>query len=260
VARLTVLVPCYNVEAILRPCLESVAPIADELLVVDSGSTDRTRAIAAEFTDRILVHEYVHSAAQKNWTIPQAAHEWVLVIDTDERATPALQREIRALLDGEPAHDGYRIRRRNHFFGKPIRHCGWERDDVLRLFRRDLSRYEDKHVHADVLVQGGNVGRLQGELVHYTYTSFDQYLEKFGRYTTWSARDLREAGKRPTAWNLLARPAFRFLRMYVWRRGFLDGRAGLILCALAAFSVFMKYAKLWGMLRDEAHPAKDERP
>lgn len=253
--KLTVLVPCFNNESILRPCLASAAPVADELLVVDSGSTDQTRAIAGEFTDRILVHEYVNSATQKNWALPQAAHEWVMVLDTDERLTPELQAEIQALLRQAPPCDGYRIRRQNHFFGTPIHHCGWERDDCLRLFRRDGSRYEDKHVHADVLVQSGRVGRLAGTLLHYTYTSFDQYLEKFGRYTTWAARDLLATGKSPTFGNLLCRPVFRFCKMFFLRQGFRDGLPGLILCQLAAFSVFMKYAKLWGLVRGERQAA-----
>jgi glycosyltransferase involved in cell wall biosynthesis len=266
--RLTVLVPCCNNEDIIRPCLESVRDIADELLVVDSGSTDRTPAIARQYADRLLEHEYVNSAAQKNWAIPQAAHEWVMVIDTDERATRELQQEIRRLLDGEPEQDGYYIHRQNHFFGYPIRHCGWERDDCLRLFKRDQSRYEEKHVHADVIVRSGRVGRLAGKLLHYTYSSFDQYLEKFGRYTTWSALDLQAAGKRATAWNLAGRPVFRFVKMYLLRQGFRDGMPGLILCLLAAFSVFMKYAKLWGLQetarRDAADaaapPAGEDRP
>ncbi|MBN1256180.1 MAG: glycosyltransferase family 2 protein [Planctomycetes bacterium] len=250
-SKLTVIVPCYNNEAILRDCLASVQPFADEIFVVDSGSIDRTREIAREFTDRVVEHEYVNSATQKNWAIPQATHAWVMIIDTDERATPELQREIKSLLSApsEPEQDGYYIHRQNHFFGVPIKHCGWERDDCLRLFKRDLSRYEDKHVHADVLVSSGKVGHLESKLLHFTYESFAQYLEKFGRYTTWSAKDLLAAGKRPTACNLCLRPAFRFFKMYILRQGFRDGIPGLILCILAAFSVFMKYAKLWGMLR-----------
>ncbi len=248
--KLTVLCPCKNEEANLGPCLGSVS-WADEILVVDSGSTDGTLAVAREFTDRVLEHEYVNSATQKNWAIPRAAHEWVMVIDADERATPELQDEIRTLLSEEPPLDGYRIPRRNFFFGKRIRHCGWDGDAPLRLFRRDLSRYEEKHVHADVVVEGGRVGRLCGELEHHTYRSFDQYLEKFGRYTTWSALDLKAQGRRATAWSLVVRPAFRFVRQYLFRQGFRDGLPGLILCGLAAFSVFMKYAKLWAIERAE---------
>ncbi|MHC4870901.1 MAG: glycosyltransferase family 2 protein [Planctomycetota bacterium] len=255
--KLTVLVPCFNNEDIIRDCLESVK-WADEVYVVDSGSSDKTREIALEYTDRIVVHEYINSAAQKNWAIPLCSHEWVMVIDTDERATPELQKEIQELLAGSPAHDGYYIDRQNHFFGIPISTCGWERDDCLRLFKRDISRYQDRHVHADVIVDTGNIGRLTGKLLHFTYNCFDQYLEKFGRYTTWSAKDLLQAGKKPGFKNLLLRPIFRFFKMYILRKGFKDGVPGLILCGLAAMSVFMKYAKLWAMLRKEEQDRKTE--
>jgi glycosyltransferase involved in cell wall biosynthesis len=248
--KITVLVPCFNNEDIIEDCLESVK-WADEIYVVDSGSTDRTREIALKYTDRIVVHEYVNSATQKNWAIPLCTHEWVMVIDTDERATPELQKEIQELMAGGPEFDGYYIDRQNHFFGIPISTCGWERDDVLRIFKRDTSRYRDRHVHADVIIESGKIGRVKGKLLHYTYNSFDQYLEKFGRYTTWSANDLYKAGKKPTVSNLTLRPLFRFFKMFILRKGFTDGVPGLILCLLAAMSVFMKYAKLWGMLRRE---------
>lgn len=248
--KLTVIIPCRNEEQMIRDCLESVK-WADEIFVVDSGSTDRTLDIAREYTSRIVVHEYINSAAQKNWAIPQAAHEWIMVIDCDERATVELQTEIQALLAMEPACDGYEIYRKNTFFGKAVMHCGWERDKVLRLFRRDLGRYQDKHVHAEVIIKG-TVGVLRGKLEHHSYRSFDQYLEKFGRYTTWSALDLKRQGKRATFWRIFSRPVFRFFKMYIMRQGFRDGIAGLVLCWLAAFSVFMKYAKLWVMQRVDA--------
>lgn len=248
--KLTVIVPCKNEERNIRDCLETVK-WADEIFVVDSGSTDRTMEIAREYTSRVVSHAYVNSATQKNWAIPQASHEWVLVIDCDERATPELQEEIRRLMQAEPSMDGYRIFRKNWFFGKKIDHCGWDGDDVLRLFRRDAGRYEDKHVHANVMIPSGKVGVLGGTLEHHTYYSFDQYLENFTRYTTWGALDLKKRGKRPTVWNLTARPLWRFFRQFVLRRGFQDGLPGLILCGLAAFNVFMKYAKLWAILRAE---------
>lgn len=245
---LTVIVPCFNNEAILRDCLESVRPFADEIFVVDSGSTDRTRDIAAEYTDRIVIHEYVNSATQKNWAIPQAKNNWVMIIDTDERATPELQAEISELFQNTPANDGYYIHRQNHFFGHPIHHCGWERDDCLRIFQR-CHRYEDKHVHADVIIPSGRIGHLRAKLNHFTITSFDQYMEKFDRMTTWAAEDRMNRGSSAGFINLFLRPAFRFFKMYLLRRGFLDGIPGLILCMLASFSVFLKYAKLWGLYR-----------
>jgi len=252
--KLTVLVPTRNEEANLRDCLESVK-WADELFVVDTFSTDGTLEIAREFGARIVQHEYVNSAAQKNWAIPQAANDWVMVVDADERVTPELAAEVRALLSapGGPAAAAYRMHRRTFFFGREIRHCGWDTDAVTRLFRRDKASYPEQWVHADMTVDGPVV-TLKGRFDHYTYRSLEQYFEKFGRYTTWSAKDLAARGRRATAWNLVTRPAARFLKMYFLRLGFLDGAAGAVLCGLAACSVFTKYAKLWEMQRAGTGP------
>lgn len=256
-AKVTVLVPCCNEEENIEECLAGVR-WADEIMVVDSGSADKTLEIARRFTDRILEHEYVNSAAQKNWAIPQASHKWVLVVDCDERVTPELRDEILEVLKQDGAgFDGFRIHRTNHFFGKRIKRCGWERDDVLRLFRRDKSRYLDREVHADVIVDG-KTGRLKGKFLHYTYRSFDQYFKKFERYTTWASGDLYNRGSKAGVINLFFRPIWRFFRMYVVRLGFLDGIEGLILCTLAAFSVFTKYAKLRERIRKDGK-APDRR-
>lgn len=252
--QLTVLIPCRNEERNIRPCIESVKAIADELLVADSGSRDRTVEIARELGARIIEREYVNSADFKNWAIPQAAHEWVLVVDSDERVTPELAAEIRKVLAEGPRYDAYRIWRRNHFFGHPIRRGGWGSDSVVRLFRRAVSRYQVRRVHADVIVDTGRVGKLGGKLAHYTYWTFEQYFEKFQRYTTWSAQDLYEKGRRAGFCSLALRPAFRFFRQYVLKRGFLDGRPGLIMCTFAALSVFTKYAKLWAMHKGLPQP------
>jgi glycosyltransferase involved in cell wall biosynthesis len=244
--KLTVLIPCKNEEKNLRPCIESVKPMADELLVADSGSTDRTKEIARELGARVIEREYVNSADFKNWAIPQAEHKWVLIVDADERVTPELADEIRSVLSGTPAYDAYRIYRRSFFLGHPVTRCGWNKDSVIRLFRRDVCRYEEKHVHAGLVVSTGRVGRFKGKLEHYTFWSFDQYFEKFGRYTTWGAEDLREKGRRAGFGSLSFRPAWRFLQHYVFQLGFLEGKKGFIVSALGAFSVFTKYAKLWG--------------
>lgn len=243
--KLTAIVPVYNEEHNLEECLSGLT-WADEILVVDSGSTDRTMEIAKRFTDRILVHEYVNSAAQKNWTIPQARHDWVLIVDADERVGPELRDEIKAVLGrpGGPDRDGYHIRRQNYFWGKEIRYCGWQHDRVLRLFNRHKGRYKEKEVHADIILQG-RVGELSRPLHHYTYRNFKQYFSKFSRYTDWGAQELAKHGVRVRWDHLLLHPVFRFIRMYFVQRGFLDGIHGLVLCGLAAFSVFTKYAKLW---------------
>jgi glycosyltransferase involved in cell wall biosynthesis len=239
---ITALIPCFNEEENIRACLESVR-WADEILVVDSFSTDRTREIATEFTDRILQHEYINSAAQKNWAIPQAKHSWILIVDSDERVTPELRDEILELLSRGPDKAGYYIGRVNYFMGHPIRHV-WKTDKCLRLFLRDKGRYQERNVHADVILDGP-VGRLKNKLLHYTATSLERYMWKHDRYTTWAAGDRGKRTKAVRWWHLLLRPTGRFIKQYFLKRGFLDGQAGLIVCGLSAFSAFMKYAKLW---------------
>jgi len=262
-AKLSVLIPAGNEERHIAECVAS-ARFADEVVVVlDAASKDGTREIAGPVADRILVHEYVNSAAQKNWAIPQMAHEWVLVVDADERVTLELRQDIERVLANDGPLDGYRIHRSNHFLGIPIRGCGWQRDDVLRLFRRDRGRYEDKRVHADIVFPDGKparVGRLAGKFLHYSFESFDQYLGKFVRYTEWAGED--RAAKTPkVGWrHLLLRPVWRFFRQYVLYSGWRDGKAGFIICMMAAYSVFLKYARVWEKRVRSANNDKSGRP
>src|ERR1700730_11734997 len=150
--KLSVVIPCFNEEEMIGKCLESVK-FASEILVVDSFSTDRTVEIARAGATRVLQHEYINSAMQKNWVIPQARNEWVLIVDSDEQVTPELAKEIQRLLEN-PQYEGYWIRRRNFFLGKEIKNGTWRNDKVLRLFRRGLARYQAKHVHAEIELQG----------------------------------------------------------------------------------------------------------
>lgn len=243
--KLTAIIPTFNEERNLQACLDSVA-WADEIFVVDSFSDDATPEIARRAGARLVQHEYVNSATQKNWAIPRAMHPWVLIVDADERVTPELREEIRATLASPDAADGYRIRRRNYFMGRRVRYSGWQNDEVLRLFRRDRGRYQDRHVHADVEIDG-RVERLRGEFIHDTFHSFDRYMKKFDRYTSWAARDRDPRTPEVGLRHLALRPAGRFFKQYILKLGVLDGKAGLIISSLAAYSVFMKYAKLWEM-------------
>jgi len=240
---LSVLIPTKNERPNAAACIASVR-WAEEVVVVDSGSTDGTLEIARAAADRVLEHEYVNSAAQKNWALPQLTHRWVLIVDADERVTPALRAEIERVLADPARADGYWIRRDNRFIGKPIRGAGWQRDKVLRLFDRTKGAYRPLHVHAEVEVNG-RVDSLRERLEHDTYRNLDQYFEKFLRYTRWSAADLKARGVRASGARLFLRPIGRFLRQYVLEGGFRYGRHGLVLCMLAAFSVFTKYARRW---------------
>lgn len=246
--KLTALIPAGNEERHLPEVIRSVRFADEVLVVVDAASTDRTRELAEQLADRVLVHPYENSAAQKNWAIPQCAHPWVLVVDADERVTPELQADILGVLDRDGPADGYRIFRQNHFMGRPIVGCGWQRDDVLRLFRRDRGRYEEKHVHADIVFPDGGPSRvehLRGKFLHFTFESFDQYLKKHGRYAAWAGEDRARRTKRVTILHLVLRPLWRFFRQYILFGGFRDGIPGLIICWMAAHSVFLKYAHVW---------------
>lgn len=240
---LTAIVPTFNEEEMIRGCLESVR-FADEILVVDSFSTDGTLAIARELGARVIQRAFDYPAAQKNWAIPQAAHEWVLLLDADERATPALREEIEQILQQGPRADAYWIRRVNFFLGRPIRRCGWGSDKVIRLFRRDVSRYREQRVHEEIDLPG-TLPILRHRLQHLTFRSFGQYFNKLNLYSDWGAGQMYERGRRAKAVEVLLRPIGRFIRMYFLRLGFLEGGRGLVLSLLGAFSVYLKYARLW---------------
>ena len=246
--KLTLLIPCKNEHDNLGPCIASAREVADEVLVADSGSNDGTLELARELGCRVIEREYGTSGDFKNWAIPQAAYPWVLLLDADERATPELRDEIRHILEA-PRHDGYWIYRLNHLMGHPIHYGAWGRDKVLRLFRRDLGRYQGPTDHAEVEVEPGTTGVLEHRLVHFTCWSYAQYLPKIERYADVQAGLWHAQGRRAT-WNqLLFRGPLRFLQSYFLQLGFLDGTAGLQVSAFVGYLSYLKQARLWEMER-----------
>jgi len=252
--RLTALIPCKNERRNIRACIESVRAVADEVLIADSGSTDGTQDIVRSLGCRLIEREWRTAADFRNWAIPQCEHPWVLAIDADERLTPELATEIRALLAGEPQHDGYWIYRRNFFLGHEVHGCGWNRDRIMGVFRRDLCRFAPGRVHEQPVVEGGNVGALEGKYLHYTYWTLEQYLEKLDRYSAWAAQDLHGRGRRARFTDLSLRPALSFARDYLGRGGILEGKQGLVISLLNSYAVLVKYAKLWAIERALAQP------
>jgi glycosyltransferase involved in cell wall biosynthesis len=238
---LSVLVPTLNEEECLPECLASCA-FADEIVVVDSGSEDRTVEIAREHGATVLVHAFETHARQKNWGLTHVSHSWVLVVEADERVPTPLRDEIREVLRG-PARRGYWIRRRNTFLGRGIRGSGWQHDRVLRLFDRTVGRYEERRVHEEVRVRG-QVGVLKQRLIHHSCRDLSAWIRKTERYSTLGAEEAWASGRRATGGDLLFRPVARFLKQYVAQGGFRDGVEGLMLCTVSAFGVFLKYAKL----------------
>ena len=246
---LSVVIPCRNEQENILSCIASIREIADEIVVADSGSTDDTLQRVRRNTDcRIVCTEPpTNMGALKNWAIDEASHEWVFLIDADERATRDLRMEISRLWQKGPTRDGYWIPRQNHFLGHKIRFSGWATDGSVRLFRRDRGRYSMNRIHEEFVISSGRVGRLKSVLKHYTYWTYDDYLQKFNRYTSRLAQDAFDRQRRPSLCGLLFRGPWRFLHAYVFRLGFLDGLAGLQVCATTGFYSFMKQARLWEM-------------
>lgn len=248
--KLSFVITCKNERANIGPCIDSAAPVADEILVADSGSTDGTlQYVRARGDCRVIEREYHTAGEFKNWAITHATHSWVFVLDADERATPGLAREIHELLATVPKHDGYLIRRSNRLLGHTIRHGDWGRDRLVRLFRREVCQVAGPGDHSSVHVRTGNVGRLKHAIDHFTIWQWEQYLKKFDRYTRIQAEQWKDDDRQPSFLRLALQPPLRFFRDYILHRGFLDGSKGLQLAYLSAFYTFMKQARLWELQR-----------
>lgn len=244
--KLSIAIITYNEEANIRRTLESVT-WADEVVVLDSGSTDGTLAICREYTDRVIHRDWLGFARQKNAALEQTTGDWVLSLDADEPVEPMLAQEIRNIIASPAARDGYLIPRRTFFLGKEIRHGGWYPDYNLRLFRRGRGRFEDRAVHEAITVQGA-VGRTRSAILHYAYPDLASYMASINKYSSLavSVMDERGIGRFKTSWvNILLRPIFTFVLRYVFRLGFLDGKHGLVLNLFHSSYVFAKYAKAW---------------
>jgi glycosyltransferase involved in cell wall biosynthesis len=243
VSRLSVTIIAWNEEERLRACLESVA-WADEIIVVDAESTDKTVQCAREFTDKTWVRPWDGFAAQKNFALEQATGDWVLSLDADERVTPELRERIGRILRANGPADGYSIPRKNVFWGAWVRHGGLYPDYQLRLFRRAAGRFADSAVHESVVVEG-RVGTLAEPMLHHSYRGLEDFVARSNRYSTLAAHEITSRGGRVAPAELALRPLGRFLSMYVLRLGFLDGWRGFVLAVLYANYVFLRMAKAW---------------
>jgi glycosyltransferase involved in cell wall biosynthesis len=246
-AKLSVVIICFNEEAILGRCL-SAAKWADEIVVLDSFSTDRTLEIARQHATRVFQNEWQGYATQKALALTYASHPWVLSLDADEVVSPELAREIRSTLALEPDLAGYRIPRMTFYLGRFLRHC-WYPDFKARLFQKELGRWSEHEVHESLLLKGP-VGRLKHPLLHYSFPSIQDHLRTIQEYTTLGAQSLGRSGRPFSLARLLGSPLFMFLQQYIGKRGFLDGIPGLVASGLSAFHEFVKYAKLYELRKD----------
>lgn len=249
--RLSAVIITKNEADAISACLESLA-FADELLVVDSGSTDDTVGIATRLGARVIHQDWLGYGPQKAFAVGTAAHDWVLCIDADERVTPALRESITAAL-AAPTREAYRFARCNRFLGRWLRHGEGYPDWSLRLFDRRAAQWSRDPVHEKV-VPTGPVGTLAGDLQHESAETLASYLEKNNRYTSLQAQALRDAGHSTNAARLVLSPLARFLRFYFLRLGFLDGAAGFAHIAIGCFNTFLKNAKLMELERRKGRP------
>ena len=240
--KLSVTIITKNEAANIGAALESVA-WADELVVVDSGSTDETVGIARRYTDRVSSREWEGYGAQKNHAAGLAEHDWILSLDADERVSPELAVEIRERLAREPPHPGYRIPRVASYLGRWIRSTDWYPDPQLRLYDRRRARWADVLVHESVILDGAVPLRLRGELEHHPYHDIAHHLETMNRYTTLAAQQMHRDGRHATPVDLVVQPAAAFVRNYFLRAGIRDGAVGLLVSILNSYYVFLKFAK-----------------
>lgn len=248
--KITAIIPTYNEEMNIKAAIESCL-FADEIIVVDSFSKDKTVEIARSYPEvTVLEHEYIYSAAQKNWTIPQAKHDWIFLLDADETTTPELIKEIKETVE-TPKHVAYWIGRQNFFMDQKLNHI-WKGDAVIRLFRKSKCSYEDKHVHAEIIADG-TISRLKNKMNHDTYKGkgLSSHLKKADRYSTWAALDRVKKIKKITMHHLIIKPFFSFLKRYILHRGILDGKAGLIISCMGSWNVFIRNVKIYRMHNGE---------
>ena len=243
-SHLSACVITYNEEDHIRDCLESLR-WADEIVVVDSGSNDRTRQISREFTDRVIVRPWTGHIQQKNTAVEEARGDWILSLDADERCSPELAEEVRrAIRDNGRGKVAYEVPRRLFYMGRWLRFGGWSPEYKVRLFEKKRGRWGGINPH-DRVEADGPVGRLEGALLHYSYRNLSDQIRQTYSFTGIAARELAARGRRAHLSDLTVRPLWAFLQRYVLRLGALDGMPGLMMAINHSFCVFLKYARLW---------------
>jgi glycosyltransferase involved in cell wall biosynthesis len=264
--RVSGLVIVLDGQARLAACLASLS-WCDEILVVDSFSTDRTEAIARSFPNvRFVQHAYHGAGPQRSWAIPQCRHPWVIALDHDEVCSPALRDEVLEAIARPDAPDAYVVRRAVWFLDRRIRHCGWHRDRVARVFRRDECRWQNRRVHARLVTRRDprpavhHCPVLRNPLEHHMVDSVAEYVERSRKYGYWAAAQDWRDGKRTRLRQVIDGPLWRFFRTYVLLGGFLDGAPGLVFCACQAMATFSKRASLWGWQYNAARGVEPDLP
>ncbi|MEC9491597.1 glycosyltransferase family 2 protein [Flexistipes sp.] len=242
-AEITGVVLTYNGEKYIDECLNSLRSCVDELVIVDSGSVDKTLEIAKKYSEKVIHHDFENYGKQCIYAIEQAPNSWIFILDQDEILESKLIDEINDLKKSGFKHDAYSIGRRNFLFNKEIKHGGWGNDFVIRLFDRNKAFPTDNNF--SVVKTEGNVKRLKNKIIHYPCDSIDKYFAKMHSYARISAKEMLEKNRKFRLHNLLFNPLYRAFKKYFFQKGFLDGMHGFILAVISYYFVFLKYLKLW---------------
>lgn len=248
--KITAIIPTFNEEIHIEAAIKSV-DFADEIIVIDSYSTDQTVIKAQAFDVKIIQRVFDEFSSQKNFAIEQASNDWIYILDADERVSLALKAEILALTKASPAHVGYYVKRNFYFSNTKIRFSGWQRDKVLRLFRKDSCKYQ-KMVHEEITTNG-TLGYLEGKIEHYSYRNYKQYINKLKLYAKLQAKELHKKGQFVTPYHLIVKPIVRFVIQYIIQLGFLDGYKGFVISWAHAYGVLLRYLELLKLKHSSRH-------
>ena len=241
-AKISACIISFNEEKKIEDCLKSLAGIADEIIVVDSNSTDNTVAIAQKYTDRIILQDFLGFIEQKNFAVQQAENDWVLSLDCDERLSPELQDAITGIKDTIEQADAYRMPRKTFYIYRWLNHC-WYPDLKIRLFNKNNAYWGGTNPHDHIVTSSSNIVQLAGDIYHYSFDSISDHIQTIDKFTEIGADELVRKNKSFTILSPFTHSSWIFLKLYIFKRGFMDGFAGIIVSVLSAMHVFIKYSK-----------------
>lgn len=242
--RISAVIITYNEERNIVGCLQSIEGIADEIVIIDSNSTDNTEKLCTQFNVRFLQHDFEGFMQQKTWAVAQANFDHILSLDADEQLSDELRQSILAVKNDWKA-DGYSFNRLTNYIGKWIRHCGWYPDTKLRLWDRRKGNWSGINLHESVKMQdNAKIEKLKGDLLHYSYYSIRQHLDQINKFSEIAAHEGILKGKNSSLFIAVFKSIWKFKRDYIFKLGFLDGYYGFVVCALSAYAVFVKYLKM----------------
>ena len=241
--KITAIIPTLNEETYIEEAIKSVS-FADEIIVIDSYSSDKTLVLAEKHNVKIIKRKFDDFSSQKNFAIEQAQHDWIYILDADERVTPEVEKEILDTVNAPGKYVGFYVRRAFYFSGKKINYGGFQRDKVIRLFLKEFCKYNGNPVH-ETIIGNGELGFFKHKIDHYSFRNYDHYIAKLNHYAALRAKQLQTQGKTVNLYHILIKPPVRFFVHFIVRLGFLDGFAGFLIAKTQSYAVLTRYIKLW---------------